>query len=162
MALLKYDVAAGEAANNPRFREIFKAMGSGFDFGKLQTTDASKARPFVSPLAWAYYSAYQSIVLHAVVRMMLLQGGVDKDLSNTEEVTKLVKVVLPHQEAYIEKWGSGAFYYLLEELESKILVEIDHILQGQQSDKESIERAVADSYRGRAINGIITQLLTTA
>ncbi|MBA3613039.1 MAG: hypothetical protein H0W49_09025 [Nitrospirales bacterium] len=141
MANLKYDVAAGEAAKNPRFREIFKAMGSGFDVGKLQTTDASKARPFVSPLAWAYYSAYQSIVMHAVFRNMLLQGGVDKDLSNTEEVTKLVKVVLPHQEAYIEKWGSSAFYYLLEELESKILFEIDSILQGKQSDTESIEKA---------------------
>jgi hypothetical protein len=73
--------------------------------------------------------------------MQLLQRGLDSDLPDTEKVTKLVKVALPHQEAYIEEYGPSTFYHLLEELESKMLVEIDNLLQGQQSDTESIEKA---------------------
>jgi small-conductance mechanosensitive channel len=50
MAVLKWDVASEKAEKDLQVREMFKSMGSGFDFSKLQTTDASKARPFVSSL----------------------------------------------------------------------------------------------------------------
>lgn len=141
MMTFKWDVAAEEAQKDPQVREMFKSLGSDFDFSNLQTIDAKKVRPFVSQLAWAYYSAYEAIVLHAVFIMKLLQSGLDIKLANTEYVTKLVKVALSHYETFIEENGPSAFYLFLEELEIKILVEIDHILQGQQSDKESIEKA---------------------
>lgn len=142
MAVLKFDEAAKESARNPQFRETFKFMGGNFDINNLKTINASNARPFVSPLAWALYYAYQSIILHAVFKLKMLQLGSDKNCIATDEIIiKLVKVALPHQEEYIEKHGSGAFHYLLDELESKLLLEIDNILQGKQSDKESIERA---------------------
>ncbi len=99
MAGLKFDVAKEEAVKNPKFREVFKAFGGGFDFNKPSTLDALKSRPFVSPLAWAYFSVYASIVAHAVIRMKGLEVGADIDFANTEQVTKLVKVALPHQEA---------------------------------------------------------------
>ena len=41
----------------------------------------------------------------------------------------------------MKKYGSRVFHFLLEELESSILHELNNILQGKQSDKESIERA---------------------
>lgn len=141
MATLKFDAAAKEAARNSQFREVFKIMGKSFDINSLKTIDASKARPFVSPLAWAFYSAYQSIVMHAVIKLQMLQNGIDKDFADTKAITKLVKVALPHQQEFIEKYGPSAFHYFLEELESKLLLEINNILQGKKSDKESIEKA---------------------
>lgn len=141
MMTFKWDVAAEKAQKDPQVREMFKTLERGIDTSKLQTIEAKKVRPFVSPLAWAYYSAYEAIVLHAVLIMKLFQSGLDIKLANTEYVTKIVKVALPNHEAYIEEYGPSAFYHLLEELEIKLLVEIDHILQGQKSDKESIEKA---------------------
>lgn len=141
MAVVKLDVASEKAQKDLQVREVFKIMGSGFDISKLQIADISKARPFVSPLAWAYYSAYAAIVLHASFFLDVLQRGLSSDLVDTEKVTQLLKVALPHQEAYIEKYGPSAFHYLLDELESKILIKIDSILEGKQSDTESIEKA---------------------
>lgn len=109
MMNFKWDVAAEKAQKDSQVREMFKVLGSGFDFSKLQTTDARKVRPFVSPLAWAYYSAYEAIVLHAVLIMRLLQSGLDIKLANTEYVTKLIKVSLSHYENYIETYGPSAF-----------------------------------------------------
>lgn len=141
MTTLKFDVAVKETATNPQIRETFQKIGSSLDIAKLQTTDASKARPFVSPLAWAYYSAYLAIVWHAVVRLKMLEAGIVNDLADTEAVEKLINVALPHQKDYIGRYGPSCFYFLLEELESNILVEMRNVLGGQESDKESISNA---------------------
>lgn len=86
MAVIKFDVAATEAANNPRFREMFAKMGGAFDMEKLRTNEASKSRPFISALAWAYYSAYEAIIVHAVIKWKTLEFGLDKDLAPRENV----------------------------------------------------------------------------
>ncbi len=142
MAQIKFDVAAKEAAKNPRFREMFNMLGGGVDLKSFQTREAFKTRPFISPLSWALYSAYEAIVFHAVLKLHMLKSGLDMgDVLNFDEVTKLVKVALPHHTEYIEKYGHSAFHYLLDELESSLLLELGNILKGVQSDKESIERA---------------------
>jgi hypothetical protein len=143
MAVVKFEAAAKEAAKNPRFREMFSMIGN-VDLRNLQTNQALKARPFISPLAWAYYSAYQAIVIHAVVRLQMLKNGVNMvEVIDTENVTKLVKVALPHQIEYIEKYGPGAFHYLLEELETNLLLAFKLMLKGEESDKETMEKAAA-------------------
>lgn len=142
MAAIKFDEAAKEAAHNPKLREVFKTMGGAFfNPEKLDLSDALKSRPYVSELAWAYYSAYQSIVMHSIILLEALKAGLDKDFSKFEEMTKLVKVALPHQEPYIEKYGTSAFHYLLDELELKLLSEIKKMLNGIEADQESLEKA---------------------
>lgn len=143
MAVVKFEAAAKEAAKNPRFRELFAVMGN-VDLNSLQTNLALKTRPFVSPLVWAYYSAYQAIVVHAVVRLHMLKNDIDMvEVIDTKNVTSLVKVALPHQVEYIEKYGPSAFHYLLDELENKLLLAFQMMLKGDGSDKETLERAAA-------------------
>lgn len=141
MATLNFEAVAKEASMNPRLREIFKQLGKGYDIKKLQPIDAHKIRPFVSPMAWAFYSAYEAIIILAVMKLNMIQLGVDKDFSSSEETIKLVKIALPHQEEYIKKFGSKGLHLLLDELETNILHEIDTMLQGEKSDKDSIEQA---------------------
>ena len=143
MAVVKFEAAAKEAAKNPRFREMFLMIGS-IDLNNLPTNQALKTRPFVSPLAWAYYSAYQAIVFHAVARLHMLKNGIDMvEVIDTKNVTELVKVALPHQVEYIEKYGPGAFHYLLEELENNLLSAFQLILKGEESDQDTLEKAAA-------------------
>lgn len=143
MAVVKFEAAVKEAAKNPRLREMFSMIGS-IDLKSLPTNQALKTRPFVSPLAWAYYSAYQSIVLHAVTRLHMLKNGIDMiEVIDTKNVTELVKVALPHQLQYIEKYGPGAFHYLLEELENNLLVAFQLMLKGDESDQDTLDKAAA-------------------
>lgn len=143
MASVKFEAAASEAAKDPRVREVFTTMGGVFDMGQLKMGEASKARPFISPLAWAFYSAYEAIVVHAVLRLKILQAGVPKDIADEDSIKRLVKVALPHQAEYVEKFGASGFHYLLEELERNLLEELAAILRGEKSDKESVARAAA-------------------
>lgn len=102
MGTLKFDVAAREAAKNPRMREAFGVLAAPFDLTKIQMNDAAKARPFVSQIAWALFSAYQAIILFAVAQINILKIGLDKpELLTPESVTNLVKVALPHYTDYI-------------------------------------------------------------
>ena len=141
MASIKFDAAAEEAAKNTQFREILKIMGGIFDPKKIDLKQALLSRPYVSKLAWAYFSAYQSIVMHAVIQLESLKAGLVKDFSKADEIVGLVKAALPHQEQYIEKYGISACHYLLEELELKLLNEIDNTLNGVEDDQESLKKA---------------------
>ena len=144
MAVVKFEASAQEAAKNPKMREMFESIGKPFDLRKMQKSDASKARPFVSQIAWAFFSAYQAILLFAVLKIHMLKAGIDlPEGLDTEFVTKMIQVALPHQTEYIKKYGSSAFHYLLDELESRLLEELQKILQGVESDQASIEQAAA-------------------
>lgn len=143
MSVVKFEAAAKEAARNPRFREMF-AMLDTLDLKSFDTNKALKVRPFVSQLAWAYYSAYQAIVFHAVLRLQMLKNGIDMvEVIDTQNVIKLVKVALPHQTEYIEKYGPVAFHYLLDELERNLLLSFKLMLDGKEADKETLAKAEA-------------------
>lgn len=141
VATIKFDVAAKEAAKNPQLREMFSVLDGFIDLKKINVQEADFSRPFLSPLVWALFSAYRSIVLNAVFKMQSLKSGIDKDFTNVEGVTNVVKAALPEYESYIEEHGINAFHYLLDILESKIISELENMLSGEAADKESIERA---------------------
>lgn len=145
LSSINFEVAVKSSAKDAQMREWFTTIGGDFDNSIFKTDSASKARPFISPLSWALYSAYRSICHHETLKLFMLKSGMDDmgkvESLNAEGVTALVKMVLPHQTEYMEKHGSRAFYHLFQELESNLLHELNNILQGKESDKESIERA---------------------
>lgn len=142
MAIVKYENSLKEAENNPTFRAIMEAMGGGFDLVKLDLSGATKARPFVSPMSWAYFSAYQAIAMQAVAKWQALRHGVNMpEIFDNELVRKLVTTALTHREGYIEKVGDAAYYYLLEELENLLLTEMRVSIDSEDLDRGNVERA---------------------
>ena len=142
MALMKFDAAADEAARHPRLREMVAAMCAAFDRNTLDLSGAAKARPFVSPMAWALFSAYQAIAMQAVTKLEIIKSGIGAtDLLDKERVSKLVKAALPHQSEFIDKYGDAGYHYLLEEIEGALLTALRKILAGEEIDKASVEHA---------------------
>ena len=142
MATIKFDAASKDAAKNPQFRQIFEVMGGAIDLNKIGGANASQMRPFVSEMSWAIFSAYQAIIMFAILQLQMLKVGLDApNVLNTETVSKLVKAVLPHQTKYIEKYGVSGCHYLLDELEVLLLNELRSMLKGEESDKASLEQA---------------------
>lgn len=141
LQVINFETALKEAAANPKVREVFSMMNN-VNIENIEYNKANRARPFISPLSWAYYSAYQSIISHAVVKMKMLQMGVDKaDIIDNKRVMDLVKTALPHQVPLLEKHGIEAIHYLLDELEEKLLLSFQLTLKGEELDKEHIEMA---------------------
>lgn len=144
MTAVKFEAAVELASKNAKAREMFTGMDSGFDLNKVDLSDSDKARPFVSPMAWALFSAYRSIIAHAALKLTIIKSGIDLDptkLIDKDAITKLVKAALPHRSEYIDKFSDSGFHYLMEEIEEKLLDELRKMLAGVESDKESIEQA---------------------
>lgn len=130
-----------ESARNQRLRESFKIVGNFVDVKKLDLSGSTKARPFVTPMAWAIFSAYQAIIMQGVAKVELVTSGIGKNFLDKDATIELIKAALPHHEEYINKCGDSGYHFLLEELEATLLVEIQRMLAGESSDKASIEQA---------------------
>lgn len=140
ISVIKIDVVAKKVASNPKYAEVFDSIGQ-FDTQILLEIVPAKSRPFITPLAWALYYAYESILVHASVRLKTLQCGVDEDYIDIESLKQTVKAALPHHTSYIDTHGIKSFHHLLDELEVSLLEELRNILDGKKADKESVERA---------------------
>ena len=138
---LKFDVVAEKAAKDPEFQEFFKTMGSSINKEKVKS-DAYKSQPFISSISWALFSAYQTIIWHDFLKLEMLKSGLNiPELFDSNIVSNLIKTALPHQTEYINKYGSSAHYYLLEELENSILNELKKIVDGTEADQASVKQA---------------------
>lgn len=142
MSFIKFESAAKRAERDPKVRNFFDIIGNGVDPKSINLGDAAKARPFVSAMAWAIYSAMVAISMHAVVRLQVLRGGLGtKDFVDDGAVGKLIKVALPHHAGYIDQYGASGYHILLEELEAKLLRELQAMLMGTDVNKASIDQA---------------------
>lgn len=156
MSSISFEKAAPITERDPKARQAIEMMGKAFDFKSLDLSGASKARPFLSPMAWATFSALQAVVMHAVMRWHVLAGGLGaKDFLDNEAISKLIKAALPHYSNYIDKFGPSAYYYLLEALDEQLHKEIQNMLSGVEADKASIEQAAeilrqSDAVRAQA------------
>jgi len=142
MAVINFESAAKEAERNPKARQFFEMIGHGFDMNAIDLTGAAKARPFLSPMAWAVYAAIKAVTFHSVVRLQILKGGLGTtDFADNNAIQKLVVAALPHYSEYLEKNGPSVYYYVLEALEAKLLSELQSMLSGTESDKASVQQA---------------------
>lgn len=142
MKTIKFDVAITETENNPELRNLFRAMGSGCDASKFDLSGSQKARPYVSNLAWAYFSAYSAIISDGVIRIEMLKRGIPgKDLVDVKGISELVTAALPYYSKFIEEHGPTGYYMLLDELESLLLKDFEIMLSGQEADAATVERA---------------------
>jgi hypothetical protein len=165
MAVVNFEAATEAGVKNPRVRQMFEMMGATFDPQKVDVSGATKARPFVSPMAWALFSAYQAIAWQAVIKLQILKSGFPgKNLLDKDAVPRLIKAALPHQAEYVDKYGDAGYHYLLEELEVSLLGAMRKMLAGEETDRASVERAgeilklsnqlMADQSKVRSNNGL--------
>lgn len=144
MAIINFEEAAEAAKTDPNVRRLVEVLDKQIDpdFIKSQLVPL-KARPFVAPMLWASYSAYTSVLMQAVMRAYVIKHGVGAHLLKEEKTSEVLKLVLPHQTAYIDKYGASCHHYLIEELEQKIIKEMHLSISGESTDEASIQQAAA-------------------
>lgn len=144
MASVNFEKSAELAQNDDRVRQFFKDVSSNFnlDMKKDDIHNSAKARPFVSPMSWALYSAYESILALASTKLEALKTGIGNlNIFDKEAIANLVKTVLPNHHGYIEKYGDACYHYLLEDIETLLLAEMNKTLAGVEADQAQIEQA---------------------
>jgi len=118
------EVAAQHTEEGQKVREfaatISNAMGFSFEKFKPLTHVADKERPFVSPMTWALFSTYRSVVVDPVFRFGVIKAGGSPELiKDNAELAEAVKEALPHYKGFIEEHGTEAIAFLVDDLREK-------------------------------------------
>lgn len=142
MAVINFDAASKQSPHEPTLRKFFEIIGKNVP-DDFPTALAHNERPFASPVAWALFSAYQTIIGGAYVRAKILELGIEGagEFLNTEYVKNLLKTTLPDRAKFIDQSDIGAHYYLLDELEARLLAELMNTLEGVEVDEAAIAQS---------------------
>lgn len=141
MSAINIEAAAPHVERDPKMRLVFETIGGKFDPRSIDLGGATKSQPYVSPMVWAVYSALLAVAMHGAIRCFFLKGGLSKDFSNNEHVSKLIKTALPHYSQYVDQTGPNGYYYIMDALEQRLLAEIRTMLSGVEDDKATLEQA---------------------
>jgi len=99
------------------------------------------AQPFVSPMAWAYFSAYQTLTSVAVSYAYCVKTDTFPEFFDKPKIINLFNEVLPERAKDIEKSGWSTVFRFMDEIEAKLLVEISRMLDGKEDDEAHVNRA---------------------
>jgi hypothetical protein len=159
MSVIKIDAMAKLAAREPTIQQMFQVLGKGYDLNNRPNDPAKYERPFVTDAVWALWSAYQLAVLYPVAQMKLVELGLDnpREAMNEENAKKVMKAALPHLAAYIDQHGPVAFYYLLEELELKLIAALREMLEGAEVDQATVAQSASIM---KAIDAVVGEMGT--
>ena len=143
MASIKFDAAAKRAPHDAKLRMLFEIILQPVSGTEFPTSSAQKEMPFISPMAWAYFSAYQTIVGFAFAQAKMLELGVGDagKLLNSDGVKKLLKTALPHQAGKIDAHDVSMTHYYLDVLEERLITELKGMLKGVETDAAAITQA---------------------
>lgn len=141
MAVIRFPHMADEAERNPELRRVFEPMSGAENLKTIDLSEAGAARPYVSPMAWALFSAYQAILVHAVMQVEILKLGLSGKFVDTDAVRQVVAIALPELSEHLDKLDHTAFHYVLDTLESRLLAELQAMMAGEQSNRAVVEQA---------------------
>lgn len=142
MARMDFDEAIKASSTDRRAQQGFEIIAKNFDVTGLTIGEAAKARPFVSPMAWALFSAFHSIIGLAVLQLQMLKLGIESaNMIKTGAVGDLIKVALPEYTNYVDTVGYMGFHLLVDELERRLVDELGKMADGKDADQSSIAQA---------------------
>lgn len=139
LTVLTISIALQEAASNPKAREGFNLLAAGANMDGFK--GAYKARPFVTPVAWALYSTIYSVCFHIYSCYGSLRTGLGVDLVDHKKMENLITATLgasPLNGVLVERLDYEEVLFKLEEM---LLVEFRHMLKGEEGDIMSVGQA---------------------
>ena len=143
MQNIDYNEWSKRAKNDTELQKAFVLMVDNVfkleDFNKF---DISHLRPFLTPIIWAYFQSYRTILAHDLTKLSLIKMGQHiPKIDDNDHILKLLYKSLPEYSESIEKYKSLSCYSYLEVLEDKMLIEIQNILDGLEVNKQSVQKA---------------------
>jgi len=143
MGIMKFEGLAKSTPTDAKYRDFVSTIAGNFDLNQLDLSGASRARPFLTEIAWAYYSAYQAVISSAYLKTQVLKIGVEdpEKYLDFQQVDTLLKTILPSRAEYIDSAGPSSHSKLLEEVEEILLLELNNIMEGNQTDAANTAKA---------------------
>lgn len=141
-AVLKWPQVAEIASKDKKVQEMFGALVPAGAAEKLPDHDGHAARPYVTPLAWALFEAYNMVIVYSYSQMAILRFGAPPEaISPPESLIPIITASLPEWEEQIQTSGHAYFPTVVVELEKRIIQELQRMLEGEDDDTAATKRA---------------------
>ena len=142
MSIIKFEGAAAAAEDEENTRKFFETLAKSNPNPEELKHEGDQQRPFVTPVVWALFSAYRSILMYAYLQLEVLKNGLPaKFLKDGSDIADLIKKVAPEYSTYMDEFGSGGFHFMLDTLEEKTLAAMRAMLDGAEYDQTELKRA---------------------
>jgi hypothetical protein len=145
MSVMNFEVVEKRVPHDPKLRSYFSMLIANIPEPDINGPESAayRDRPFLSPLAWADFSAYSTVVMGGYAYAKLFGLGIEdagRTLSH-DAIREVLRATLPYRSDYIDQLGKLQFNLLLDDLERELLAELGNMLSGVDSDQASIARA---------------------
>lgn len=99
-------------------------------------------RIFLPPRAWVCFDALRHIGIDALAFLGTMKSGAPLSiLKDSSETNEKVKIALPHQAQFLDKYPETGAFYCIGELESKIFTEITQFLTANDTHLRAVDDA---------------------
>ena len=153
ISTLKLDNVAKELGD-PRMQKFLSAMSPAKERNaeRISMITANRARPWVSELAWAYFSAYSAMIGYCIMWFETAKLELDPGkFIDSDGVYELLHLALPDagfddvREHKNFRFGDAA-----QQIELKLIAELKDDASGKKADARDVERAqkIAEAARG--------------
>jgi hypothetical protein len=142
MEVIKFEECSKSIESEPNLKEFFRMIQRNTPGFEGIGATAAGARPYLSDLAWALYTAYTTVFVVAAAQIKILSEGIDgRKFFDFAATDKVLITALPEYESFIKKFGHVGYGQLVDVLTSRILAELRNTVAGKEQDAESIRRA---------------------
>ncbi|VXD03398.1 conserved hypothetical protein [Pseudomonas sp. 9AZ] len=164
LGTLNIEECIKQSGRDPSFTDFINKISGNFNLIDLDVSGSKLARPFLTPLAWAYYSAYSTVITQASVITNILKIGIKnpEKFLKLENSSSLLKAVLPSWSDYIDAHGISGHHHLLDEIEKLLLAELKNIQDGHEDDKENTIRAAKINQEIEKVSNDIAEFQASA
>jgi hypothetical protein len=141
--ILDLDATTALLKGNPELKAFFEAFDKMAPPPDPKNHPARAERPFVTQPAWAYFTAYQAVLLSskALITGFAMGIGDARKMLDKSSLSALLKAALPHRTALIDQLSISSYLVLLDELEQALLAELTKMLDGAEIDEGAIKHA---------------------
>lgn len=148
VARLKMETALELSAKKDQegsdLREFAEALMSSFGIDKeFKIEIPSVDRLFLSPLAWALLSTYKQLILAPIGHLMAMKIGFGRSIIDPTQLQAAVRLALPHQSDFLNKWGLSGALLLVDELEEALFQELERSLRNPDADQQNLAQVKA-------------------
>jgi hypothetical protein len=131
--------------NEPKLIQLFTLTSPNHQklMDDLKLAIALSARPYISELTWALFSAYQSVIVFCASLISLLQQGIaPMRFVDLKKMSAIVRGALGDQwGSWVDASGFSGYPQVLEELEGRLFEALRFDAEGHASDAKTVERA---------------------
>lgn len=138
---INFSATAERAISDPKINNLFSTFDILLPNKSTDMTNAESARPYISQNAWALFQGYRSLIAFAYAQFTVIKTGVGSDILDFDRFKSLMKAILPHHADNIDSYGEAYCYMLSDEIENKLLYELQYIARGTAEDELGIKRA---------------------